>query len=75
VVHSYIGPFTSISDEVTVKESEIEHSVVLEKSNILSIGGRIEDSLIGKNVQVIRTDEQPVAYRIIVGDNSTVKIK
>jgi glucose-1-phosphate thymidylyltransferase len=75
VVCSYIGPFTSISDEVTVKESEIEHSVVLDKSSILSIGGRIEDSLIGKNVQVIRTDEQPVAYRIIVGDNSTVKIK
>jgi glucose-1-phosphate thymidylyltransferase len=37
---SYIGPFTSLSDGVEVRKSEIEYSVVLENTKINNIKGR-----------------------------------
>ncbi|MFN3966545.1 MAG: glucose-1-phosphate thymidylyltransferase, partial [Endomicrobiia bacterium] len=59
IINSYIGPFTSIYYEVLVENSEIEHSIVLEKSRIKDIK-RIEDSLIGQNVEIIKSDKKPV---------------
>lgn len=73
IVNSFIGPFTSIYYEVLVKNSEIEHSIVLEKSKISDIK-RIEDSLIGKNVEVSKPPLKPKAYRLMLGDASKVGI-
>lgn len=73
VSHSYIGPYTSIYYGTAVENSEIEHSIVLENSRICDIR-RLEDSLIGKNVQIKRTDKKPSAYRIMVGDSSSIEI-
>jgi glucose-1-phosphate thymidylyltransferase len=71
---AYVGPFTSISDGVTIRGSEIEHSIVLEGSSILHIDKRIEGSLIGKNAEVVRGDGKPSAYRLMLGDSSRVAI-
>jgi glucose-1-phosphate thymidylyltransferase len=71
---SYVGPFTSIHDNVVIRQSEIEHSIVLENSVIEEIHTRIEDSLIGKNVKIRRSQQKPVALRFMVGDNSEVGI-
>ena len=70
---SFIGPFTSIYYESLVEHSEIEHSIVLEKSKISGIS-RLEDSLIGKNVEVAKSDRKPQAYRLMLGDNSEVGV-
>ncbi len=72
VIDSYIGPFTSIYYGVTVVGSEIEHSIVMENSMIHNIQGRIEDSLIGKNVEISKSPVRPKTYRFVLGDNSTV---
>ena len=72
VVNSYIGPFTSIDKNVQVTGSEIEHSIVLEGSVINEVGGRIEDSLIGRNVEVGKSPLRPTAFRFMLGDNSQV---
>lgn len=74
IINSYIGPFTSINYGVIIKASEIEHSIVLEDSKITEIGGRIEDSLIGKNVEVAKSSLKPKAYRFMLGDSSKVGI-
>lgn len=74
VLHSYIGPFTSIHDNVTITGSEIEHSIILAECTIESIGSRIEDSLLGRNVKVHKSDRKPRAYRLMVGDNSEVEV-
>lgn len=74
VLHSYIGPFTSIHDNVTITGSEIEHSIVLAECTIEGIGSRIEDSLLGRNVKVHKSDRKPRAYRLMVGDNSEVEV-
>ena len=74
IEHAYIGPFTSIGDNCRIKQSEIEHSIVLENSSIMDIGIRIADSLIGRNVELSRSPLKPSAYRFMLGDNSKVGI-
>jgi glucose-1-phosphate thymidylyltransferase len=75
VLNSYVGPFTSLMNDVEIRDSEIEHSIVLEGTRILEIGTRIEDSLIGKNVKLHRVPAKPSAYRFMLGDNSEVGIR
>jgi glucose-1-phosphate thymidylyltransferase len=71
---SYIGPFTAISDEVTIQSSEIEHSIVLQRSQILDLDTRVESSLIGKDVRITRGRGRPRASRFMIGDSSEVEV-
>jgi len=72
IVDSYIGPFTSIYYDVVVEGSELEHSIIMENSVIRNIPGRIEESLIGRNVEIARSFDRPKTYRFMLGDNSRV---
>ncbi len=74
IVNSYIGPFTSIYHHVVVENSEIEHSMVLENSRISDIDGRIQDSLIGRDVVISRSPIKPKALTLTVGDHSKIGI-
>ncbi|MDP3014683.1 MAG: glucose-1-phosphate thymidylyltransferase [Candidatus Subteraquimicrobiales bacterium] len=74
IINSYIGPFTSIHDDVMIKGSEIEHSIVLADCEIDGIGSRIEDTLLGRNVRIHKSNTKPKAYRLMVGDNSEVEV-
>jgi glucose-1-phosphate thymidylyltransferase len=69
---AYIGPFTSIGDGVVVRGSEVEHSIVLEGASISDIGGRIESSLIGRNVSIHRSLRKPRSFNFMLGDRSEV---
>jgi glucose-1-phosphate thymidylyltransferase len=53
--------------------SEIEHSVILEQSKVLDIA-RVADSLIGKQVEVRRSQSRPIATRLMIGDHSVVDL-
>jgi glucose-1-phosphate thymidylyltransferase len=72
---AYVGPFTSVGERVQIRETEIEHSIVLEAAVITDIANRIEDSLIGRNVSIYRLPVRPSAYRFMLGDNSEVGIR
>ena len=75
IIHAYVGPFTSIMNDVEIRDAEIEHSIVLEGSVISDLQNRVEDSLIGKNVRIYREPVKPSAYRFMLGDNSEVGIR
>ena len=70
---TYVGPFTSIYFGCVLEDTEIEHSIVLEQSTIRGVG-RIEDSLIGKEVEVSPSTALPKAHRLMLGDHSRVSI-
>ncbi len=70
---TYVGPFTSIYFGCTLEDTEIEHSIVLEESTIRGVS-RIEDSLIGKQVEVSPSSALPRAHRLMLGDHSRVSI-
>jgi glucose-1-phosphate thymidylyltransferase len=74
IVNSYIGPFTSINHHCFISNSEVEHSIIMENCQILDIPGRIEDSLIGRNVVLEKAPVKPKAHKLLLGDNSRVGI-
>src|SRR5680860_983795 len=74
VTNSFIGPFTSISYDCEITDSELDHSVVLEESRIVGIAG-IADSLVGKEVEIIRSGTRPRALRLMLGDHSRVDLE
>jgi glucose-1-phosphate thymidylyltransferase len=71
---SYIGPFTSVGPQCRIEDSEIEHSIVLEASQLIGVGARIESSLLGRNVRITRADLRPKALKFMVGDNSEIQL-
>ena len=75
ITRAYVGPFTSIGPGVEIRDTEIEHSIVLEGAVITDLANRIEDSLIGRNVSIYRLPVRPSAYRFMLGDNSEVGIR
>ncbi|QQE79201.1 glucose-1-phosphate thymidylyltransferase [Alicyclobacillus sp. SO9] len=74
IQNAYIGPFTSVSREVTIENSEVENSIILEGTQIVDISTRIDSSLIGKNVRLNRGKQKPKALNFVLGDNSSVEI-
>jgi glucose-1-phosphate thymidylyltransferase len=70
---SFIGPFTAIGPRVTIRHSEIEYSIVMEGSQIEGIG-RIDHSLIGRNVAISKKDRRPEALSFVLADNSQIKL-
>ena len=75
ITESYVGPFTSIQKRCRIVGTEIEHSIVLEGSEILDIGSRIDESLIGRDVRIHKCPPKPLAYRFLVGDKSEIGLK
>ena len=71
---SYIGPYTAIGADVVVRNSEIEHSIVLAGSVIQDLPARMEGSLLGKNVTLTRSDGMPKTMQFLVGDNADIAI-
>jgi glucose-1-phosphate thymidylyltransferase len=74
VVDSFIGPFTAIGAGCEILNSEIEHSVVMEDSSVHDIP-RLEDSLIGREAVVRRTQLRPRALRLMVGDHCQIDVE
>lgn len=75
IVDSYIGPSTSIQNDCRIVNTEIEHSIVLEKSEIVDVGSRIDESLIGREVRIFKCPPKPSVFRFMVGDKSEIGIK
>jgi glucose-1-phosphate thymidylyltransferase len=73
VTGSYIGPYSSISANCVIDDSEIEYSIVLTGASIRGVR-RIEASLIGRDVEVTPAPKTPKAHRLVLGDHSTVQI-
>ena len=71
----YVGPYTAVGDGCTIDKAEVEHSILLAGSSVRELDGRMESSLLGRNVKIARDDRQPRAYRFLVGDNSEIAIQ
>jgi glucose-1-phosphate thymidylyltransferase len=70
----YIGPYTAVGAGCVIERAEVEHSILLEGSSVQGLDGRMESSLLGRNVVIGRSTGQPRAFRFMVGDNSEIGI-
>ena len=74
IEEAYIGPYTSIGENVTIRRSEVEHSILLAGATVEDLGTRMEASLLGRDVRVVRTEGPPKTFRLLVGDRSEIEI-
>ncbi len=72
--HCFIGPYSSIADNATVIDTDLEHSVVLEGAKIIGIHQRIIDSVIGQRAQLIVAPRRPKALRFLIGDDCQIEL-
>jgi glucose-1-phosphate thymidylyltransferase len=74
LTNCYVGPYTAIGEGCAIDNAEVEHSILLAGSAVRDLDGRMESSLLGRNVTIGRDHRQPRAYRFLVGDNSEIGI-
>ncbi len=73
IIDSFIGPYTSIGDRSRIIKSSVEHSVILQGCLIKGVKF-LEDSLLGKNSQVVKEPDGPrKALKLFIGDDSQVR--
>ena len=70
----FIGPYSSIGDDVTLIDADIEHSVILESATVENINQRIVDSLIGERSHLKLAPQRPKALRFSLGKDSQVEL-
>jgi glucose-1-phosphate thymidylyltransferase len=74
IVHSYVGPYTSIGADVTIEGTELEYSIVFEGAELRHIGAHLETSVIGRGARIGRSFELPTAMRLSIGDGAVVTL-
>jgi len=74
IENSYIGPFTAINNDCQIRNSEIEFSILMDHCQILDVGIRIESSILGSEVEIIRAGDKPRTHRFILGAQSHLEI-
>jgi glucose-1-phosphate thymidylyltransferase len=74
LIDAYVGPYSAIGENCVIERAEVEHSILLTGSSVRGLDGRMESSLLGRNVHIARDERQPRAYRFMVGDNSEIGI-
>ena len=74
IERTYVGPFTAIAAGCVVTDSEVEHSVVLERAEIDGVP-RLTDSLIGRDTRVHRSGRRPSSTRLMIGDDCTIDLE
>lgn len=73
LVDTFVGPFTSIGADCVLTSTEVENSIVLERSTIEDVG-RLEGSIVGKSVNIRKRQISPRATKLVVGDHSTIEL-
>jgi glucose-1-phosphate thymidylyltransferase len=71
--NSYVGPYTSIGDNVRLTRTEVEHSIILDNAEI-ACHRRVTDALVGVGAKVYSADTSPGGPRLVIGDNSMVEL-
>jgi len=74
VQDAYVGPFTAIGEGCEIRNSEVEYSIVLPRSRLLHVDVRIERSLLGREVTILRGEARPRTQKFIVGDQSVIEL-
>ncbi len=74
IENCFIGPFTSIANQVILQNADLEHSVILQSAQILGVQQRIVDSVIGQRVKLAIAPQRPKALRFLIGDDSQIEL-
>jgi glucose-1-phosphate thymidylyltransferase len=71
---TYIGPYTSIGEDVRIEGAEIEYSLLLAGAQVRYPGARLTTSIIGPRARLVRDFHLPRGMRLTVGADSVVAL-
>ena len=72
---SYIGPYTSVGDNVIIEGSELEASIVMRDCQLRNVPGRLDSSLLADYSRVTAArDSVPAVRRFILAENSYIQL-
>ncbi|MDY6940500.1 MAG: glucose-1-phosphate thymidylyltransferase [Cyanobacteriota bacterium] len=71
----FVGPYSSIADETTLIDIDLEHSVILKGAKLDRVRQRIVDSLIGRRAKLGVAPKRPKAVRFMVGDDCQIELE
>jgi len=75
IKNSYVGPYTSIGDDVVVEGSEVEASIIMKNCILKDVTGRVDRSLLADNAQVTSAAARtPATHRFVLAENSYVQL-
>ncbi len=74
IKNSYIGPYTSIGEDVIVENCEIENSIIMDKCSLSDVKYRLDSSILGKSVSIRGVKSKPSSMSLILGDLSSVNL-
>ena len=74
IKNCFIGPYSSIADNTTLIDIDIEHSVILQGATLEGINSRIVDSLVGERAHLKAAPKRPKALRFMIGDDSKIEL-
>ncbi len=74
IENCFIGPYSSIANNVTLVEADLEHSVILQGAQVLNIHQRIVDSVIGQRAFLKEAPKRPKALRFMIGDDCQIEL-
>ncbi|MGC8937344.1 MAG: glucose-1-phosphate thymidylyltransferase, partial [Candidatus Methanomethylicaceae archaeon] len=69
---SFIGPYTSIGDNVSILNSSIEYSIILDNAIVRDVE-KLEESLVGKNAKIFKNRVRN-SVKLHVGDYSEIEL-
>ncbi|MFB8791033.1 MAG: glucose-1-phosphate thymidylyltransferase [Potamolinea sp.] len=70
----FVGPYSSVADQVTLIDTDLEHSVILQSAKIVGIQQRIVDSVIGQRAHLKVAPQRPKALRFLIGDDCQIEL-
>lgn len=73
IENSWVGPHTAIGLDCRIEDSEVEHSVVGDRTTIKGVQSRINHSLIGESV-TISGQSGSGCHQLIIGDRSDLQL-
>ncbi len=74
IENSFVGPYSSIADQVTLIDADLEHSVILQGAKLEGIHERIVDSVIGQRAHLKLAPRRPKALRFLIGDDCQIEL-
>lgn len=75
IENSYIGPFTSIGSGCTIRNAEIEDSIIMDGTTIeLKQGMNMRQSLVGPNVKILSQVGNGRTLKLVLGRDSRIEM-
>lgn len=70
----FIGPYSSVADQVNLIDVDLEHSVILQGAKVVGIHQRIVDSVVGQRAHLKTAPQRPKALRFLIGDDCQIEL-